>query len=190
MRFLRGTATGLAAALATGLLAVGLTAVAPAAPVSAHSGGKAVVLVADLTLAPTGNSWTASTTLFDGGSGSPIRGADVKALLGTPAKTVSFAQGSSLGLYTASLGALPAGPTHLELKVRTLPGSEPVVPYDNAWDFTLTAGQPMQVASETAGGGGSNVALILSVAGAVILLAVLYGLFSLRRRTSAPAPPR
>ncbi len=187
MRFLRAAA----AALLLGGLVVGASAVGPTAtPASAHSGGKAVVLVADLTLAPAGNAWTATTTLVDGDSGSPIRGADVKALLGVPARTVTLAPGSSLGIYTASLGALPAGPTHLELKVRTLPGSEPVVPYDNAWDFTLTAGQPLQVASETAGGGGSNVALIFSVAGAVILLAVIYGLFSLRRRTAAPTPPR
>lgn len=183
MRFSRGTAVA--------LLAVGLTALGPAAmPVSAHSGGKAVVLVADLTLSPEGTDWTATTTLVDGDSGSPIRGADVKALLGTPVKTVTMAQGSALGTYVASLGAIPAGPTHLALKVRTLPGAEPVVPYDQGWDFTLTAGQPVQVASETAGGGGSNVALMLSVAGAVILIALLYGLFSLRRRTAAPTQKR
>jgi hypothetical protein len=179
MRFLRGAAVA--------LVAVGLAALGPAAtPVAAHSGGKAVVLVADLTLTPSGSNWTASTTLVDGDSGSPIRGADVKALVGAPAKTVTMEQGTTLGSYVASLGALPAGPAHLELKVRTLPGAEAVVPYDKAWDFTLTAGQPVQVASETAGGGGSNVALMLSVAGAVILLALLYGLFSLRRRTAAP----
>ncbi|MBA3742355.1 hypothetical protein [Sporichthya sp.] len=183
MKFLKGTAAA--------LVAVGLTALGPAAtPVSAHSGGKAVVLVADLTLSPDGTAWKASTTLVDGDSGSPIRGAEVKALLGTPAKTVNLAQGSSLGNYTASLGALPAGPTHLELKVRTLPGAEAVVPYDKAWDFTLTAGQPIQVASETGDGGGSNVALIMSVAGAVILIALLYGLFSLRRRAAAPTQQR
>lgn len=186
MRFLRGAVAGLAAVLAVGVAGLGPAA----APVAAHSGGKAVVLVADLTLTPAGDEWTASTTLVDGDSGSPIRGADVKALVGKPAKSVTLEQGSTLGLYTGSVGALPAGPTHLELKVRTLPGSEAVVPYDSSWDFTLTAGQPVQVASETAGGGGSNVALILSVAGAVILLAVLYGLFSLRRRTAAPTKPR
>ena len=176
LRFLRGAAVG--------VLAVGLAAVGPAAaPVSAHSGGKAVVLVADLTVSPEVSGWKASTTVVDGDSGEPLRGVDVKALLGSPVRTGSLVQGSTLGNYVASLGALPAGPTHLELKVRTLPGAEPVVPYDNGWDFTLTAGQPVEVASETAGGGGSNVALVLSVAGAVILLAVLYGLFSLRRRT-------
>lgn len=187
MRFLRAAA----AAVLVGGLAVGGATVGPAAtPASAHSGGKAVVLVADLTLSPAGSAWTAATTLVDGDSGSPIRSADVKALLGSPARTVTLAPGSSLGLYTASLGAVPPGPTHLELKVRTLPGAEAVIPYDNAWDFTLTPGQPLQVASETAGGGGSDVALIFSVAGAVILLALLYGLFSLRRRSAAPAPPR
>ncbi len=176
---------------AAAVVAVGLAALGPAAtPVAAHSGGKAVVLVADLTLSPEGTGWKASTTLVDGDSGSPIRGADVKALLGTPAKTVSLAQGTALGSYTASLGSLPAGPTHLELKVRTLPGAEPVVPFDKGWDFTLTAGQPVQVAAETGGGGGSNIALILSVAGAVILIALLYGLFSLRRRTAAPVQKR
>lgn len=180
-----------AKAAAAVAVVVGLTALGPAAsPVSAHSGGKAVVLVADLTVSPEGSAWKASTTLVDGDSGSPIRGAEVKALLGTPAKTVDLTAGSTLGNYVASLGALPVGPTHLELKVRTLPGSEAVVPYDNSWDFTLTAGQPVQVAAETGGGGGSNVALILSVAGAVILLAVLYGLFSLRRRTAGPTTKR
>jgi hypothetical protein len=176
---------------AAAVVAVGLTALGPAAtPVAAHSGGKAVVLVADLTLSPEGTGWKATATLVDGDSGSPIRAADVKALVGTPAKTVTLAQGSSLGNYAAAVGALPAGPAHLELKVRTLPGAEAVVPYDNAWDFTLTAGQPVQVAAETGGGSGSNVALILSVAGAVILIALLYGLFSLRRRTAAPVQKR
>ncbi|WP_019878097.1 hypothetical protein [Sporichthya polymorpha] len=173
--------------VAVGLAAIGLAALGPVAtPVSAHSGGKAVVLVADLTLTPSGNSWTANTTLVDGDSGSPIRGAAVKAMLGTPAKAHDLEPGSTLGNYTGTLGALPAGPTHLELQVRTLPGSEPVVPYTNAWDFELTAGQPVTVARETAGGGGSKIALILSVAGAVILLALIYGLFSLRRRTAGP----
>ncbi len=172
---------------AVALVAVALGAFGPAAtPVAAHSGGKAVVLVADLTLTPSGKNWTATTTLVDGDSGSPIRGAAVKALVGSPVKTVALEPGSALGNYTASLGALAAGPARLELQVRTLPGSEAVVPYDKGWDFTLTAGQPVQVASETAGGGGSNIALMLSVAGAVILLALLYGLFSLRRRTAAP----
>ena len=172
-------------------VAVGLTALGPAAtPVSAHSGGKAVVLVADLTLTPEGTNWKANSILVDGDSGAPIRGAAVQALIGTPPKTVALTPGSTLGNYTASLGAIPAGPTHLELKVRTLAGSEAVVPYDNSWDFTLTAGQPYQVAKETGGGGGSNIAMILSVAGAVILLAILYGLFSLRRRTVAPAKSR
>ena len=179
MRFGRGTAVALAA--------VALAALGPAAtPVSAHSGGQAVVLVADLTLTPSGKNWVASTTLVDGDSGSPIRGVDVKALVGSPVKSVTLEQGSTLGSYTAPLGALSPGPARIELKVRTLPGAETVVPYDKAWDFTLTAGQPVLVASETAGGGGSNVALMLSVTGAVILLALLYGLFSLRRRTEAP----
>ncbi|WP_084670820.1 hypothetical protein [Sporichthya polymorpha] len=179
MRFLR--------AAATTVLAVGLAALGPAtAPVSAHSGGKAIVLIADLTLSPEGTGWRASTTVVDGDSGEPLRGVDVKALLGSPVKTVTLTQGATLGNYVGPLGALPVGPTHLELKVRTLPGAEPVAPYDNGWDFTLTAGQPVQVASETAGGGGGNAALTLSVAGAVILLALLYGLFSLRRRTGDP----
>lgn len=169
-------------------VAVGLTALGPVAtPVSAHSGGKAVVLVADLTLSPEGASnWKATTQLVDGDSGAPIRGAQVKAFVGTPPKSVDLVQGASLGNYVGSLGNLPAGPTHLQLRIQTLPGAEAIVPYDHSWDFTLTAGKPYQVASEAAGAGGSNVALILSVAGAVILLAILYGLFSLRRRTTAP----
>ncbi len=175
---------------AVAVLAVGLLGLGPAAlPVAAHSGGKAVVLVADLTLTPEGSAWTANTTLVDGDSGTPIRGADAKLLTGTPAKIVTLGQGSSLGKYTGSLGKLAAGQVHLELKVRTLPGSEPVVPYTNGWDVTLVDGQPVTVARETSGGGGSNVALIASVAVAVALVAVLYGLFSLRRRTAVPAPP-
>lgn len=148
------------------------------------------MLVADFTLTPEGNVWTANTTLVDGDSGSPIRGVDAKLLAGTPAKAVTLAQGSSLGLYEASLGKLATGPVHLELKIRTLPGAEPVVPYDRAWDVTLVDGQAVKVASETSGGGGSNTALIAGVAVAVVLIAVLYGLFSLRRRTAVPVPPK
>lgn len=173
------------------LAAVGLLGLGPAAtPVAAHSGGKAVVLVADLTLTPEGNTWTANTILVDGDSGAPLRGVDAKLLVGTPAKVISLTQGSSLGQFTAPVGKLAAGPVHLELKVRTLPGAEGVVPYDGSWDPTLVNGQPVTVASETSGGGGSNVALIASVAVAVVLIAVLYGLFSLRRRTAAPVPPK
>ncbi|WP_019873152.1 hypothetical protein [Sporichthya polymorpha] len=122
MRFLRGAAIG--------VLMVGLATLGPAAaPVSAHSGGKAVVLVADVTLSPEGSGWKASTTVADGDSGEPLRGVGHhKALLGSPVRTVSLTQGSTLGNYVASLGPLPPGPTHLELKVRTLPGAEPVIP--------------------------------------------------------------
>jgi hypothetical protein len=177
-------------AVAAVALVAGVTLGPAAAPVSAHSGGKANVLVADLTLTPVGTAWTVATTLVDGDSGSPIRGAEVHTLLGDPAKTFTLTPGSTLGNYNTSVGALAAGPTHLELKVQTLPGAAPVVPYDHTWDFTLTAGQPYTVVSGSAGGSGSNVALIMSVAGAVILLALLYGLFSLRRRTAAPAKKR
>lgn len=138
------------------LAAVGLIALGPAAaPVAAHTGGRSVVLVADLTLPPQGKTWTATTALVE-----------------------------------APVGKLAAGPVHLELKVRMLPGAEPVAPYNEAWDTTLVDGQPVRVASETGAGGGSNMALIASVAVAVMLIAVLYGLFSLRRRTAVPVPPR
>jgi hypothetical protein len=170
------------------LAVVALLGLGPAAtPAAAHSGGKANVLVAELTLTPEGDTWTANTVLVDGDSGSPLRGVDAKLITGTPpGKVVSLTPGTSLGQFVAPLGKLAAGPMHVELKVRTLPGAEGVVPYDGSWDPVLVAGQPVQVARETSAGGGSNVALIASVAVAVVLIAVIYGLFSLRRRTGVP----
>lgn len=187
---LRTLSVRAAVAVLAGLLGAAALGPVAATPVQAHSGGNAVVLVADLTLTPVGDTWNATTTLVDSDSGSPLRQVDVKAFVGTPVRTVTLAQGGSLGTYQGALGKIPAGPAHVELQVRTLPGSEPVNPYSGSWDVTLVAGQPVQVASEAAGGAGSNVALIVSVAAAVILIALLYGLFSLRRRSAVPAPPK
>jgi hypothetical protein len=101
---------------------------------------------------------------------------------------VTLAPTGLLGVYQGQVPNVKAGPNHLELRIQTQPGSDPVQPYDKAWDVTLVAGQPYQVvAGGTGGGGGSNLGLILGVAGGVVAVALLYGLFMVRRRTAVPA---
>lgn len=154
------------------------------APAVAHSGGRAVVLVRDLSLAPTGSTWMATATLVDSDTGTPIQ-ADVKALAGSPATIFDLEPATALGTYTGRVDGLAAGPAQLELKVRTQAGYDGVVPFDRVYPFELVAGQPVQIASG-GGGGGSNAPLIGGVAVAVLAVALLYGLYSLRRRTARP----
>lgn len=183
---IRGGITGVAATLAVAL-AGGMVALVPiATPVAAHQGGKAVVLVRDLTIAPAGADWMAKAVLSDFDAGSPIQGADVKATTSAPAKTYTLEPAGALGTYTARLDGVKPGPTDITLRVRTIPGNEGFVPFNQTWPIELVAGQPTLVASASGGGGGSNVGPIVGVSGAVLAIAMLYGLYALRRRSAAP----
>lgn len=180
------TTKPLALALAAVLAGTAATLGVTAGPAAAHNnGGQAVVRVIDLTLAPAGGAWTATAAIVDSDSGTPIRGVDVKAFTGS-VDGHALAEGTAAGVYSGSLGEMAAGPVQVELKVRTRPGAEAVVPYNDAWTVELVAGQPTQVVSAAADGG-SQAGLILGVAAAVLILALLYGLFALRRRTPIPA---
>jgi hypothetical protein len=117
----------------------------------------------------------------DSDSASPLRGVAAKLSLGTPPGVVDLRPGGSPGQFVAPVGQLPAGPLHVELPVRNLPGAEPVLPYDGSWEAMVVPGQRVQVAAELGQGSGSAFALVLSVAGAVVLIALLYLLFSTRR---------
>lgn len=166
------------------LIAVLVALLSPfaAGPAAAHSGGRAVVLVRNFTVDPSGDSWQANVTLADNDSGSPIRGSRVSVLQGT--KEIVLDHGATAGLYTGTIKAKP-GPLSLALKVRAQPGAEPVLPFDGKWDVQLVAGESVTVV-KGGGGGGSNLPLIMGVAAAVLAVALLYGLYSVRRRTAVP----
>ena len=183
------------AAVLTALTAV--TAVG-AAPAGAHNMGQAVVLVRQFTLQPAGSGWQADVTIADFDSGTPIRDAVVVVYDGAPAAgaaapAAATAAGSPLepattpGTFQGPLSSVKAGANHLELKIKTKAGSAGVQPFDKAWDVTLEAGKPLAIVADSSGGGGSNVGLIAGVTGGVVGIALLYGLFVVRRRTAVPA---
>ncbi len=165
-----------------------IAAVGVAGPASAHSGGKAVVLVRNLVIAPVGTGWEARVTLADLDSGSAIPGADARITTGTAA-AVALTEADTAGVYSAKLTKLKPGVTNVKLEVRTAPGGLPVAPFVANWAPTLVAGQESVVISGAAsgGGGGSSTGMIIGIAGAVLLVALLYGLFSVRRRSAVPA---
>jgi hypothetical protein len=182
------TAAGLRAALVGAMIAL-LALVGLGAPAYAHSGNAAVVLVRNLTLTPVATGWEAHLTLADLDSGSPIIAADAKLTPGAAAPVALEPSGNSDGLYAAKLPTLKPGVLALRLVIRTAPGSPPVAVFDRTYPATtLTAGQETVVtAAASGGGGGSNTGMIVGVAGAVLLVALLYGLFTIRRRGALPA---
>lgn len=209
-------------ALLVGMLALIAGIGTSAAPASAHSAGKAVVLVRDFTLSPvkipaapakatkattakgkaaaTGTAaaatdgWQATVAIADFDSGAPLQGTAVTVGIADPNSTapatkfVDLEPTSLIGQYQATVGSVAPGPARFELRVRTVPGSPPVQPYDRSYPVTLAAGQPVHVVTASGGGGGgSSLPMILSVAAVVLVGAMLYGLFSVRRRTAVPA---
>jgi hypothetical protein len=178
-------------ALLVGMLALIAGVGTSAAPASAHSAGKAVVLVRDFTLNPAaGGKWQATVAIADFDSGAPLQGTSVTIGMGSPpTKYVQLQPTSLIGQYQGVVGKAAAGPANFDLRVRTVPGSPPVQPYDHSFPVTLVAATPLHVISNAGGGGGggSSLPLILSVAAVVLVGAMLYGLFSVRRRTAVPA---
>jgi hypothetical protein len=175
------------AAVLTALIAA--TAVG-AAPAGAHNMGQAVVLVRQFTVQPAGSGWQAAVILSDFDSGAPIRDANVAVYDGSAPAAAAGSQldpGSTPGTFAGPLSTVKAGANHLELKIKTKAGSSGVQPFDKAWDVTLEAGKPFSIVADSGGGGGSNVGLIAGVTGGVVGIALLYGLFVVRRRTAVPA---
>lgn len=182
---IRGALVGAVLALATLLAAIGMSA-----PASAHSGGKAVVLVRSFTLVPVGDAWQANLTLADLDSGTAIPAADAKVTAGS-LPPVALAHSDTIeGTYSAKIDKLAPGTMDIRLVVRTAPGGLPVALFDTTYPgITVAAGQETVITSAAAGGGGggSNTGMIIGVAGAVLLVALLYGLFTVRRRGAVPA---
>ncbi|MGQ0465560.1 MAG: hypothetical protein ACT4QG_09605 [Sporichthyaceae bacterium] len=166
----------------------GLLGLAATAPASAHSGGKAVVLIRSLVVEPAGSGWQVAAVLTDNDSGDVIRGPKVTALVGETgaAKEITMTPDSGLARFVAALPAAKPGPLTLALKVRSSPGSDPVVPF-NSQPFTaqLVSGESTTLVAG-GGDGGSNLPLIMGVAAAVLAVSLLYGLYSVRRRTAVP----
>ena len=188
-----GVRRGLAAVvvvLVTVMGALGLVAGSAAA----HSGGKAIPLVENLYVAPAGDAWKATAKLADFDGGGALIAADVKLSGGGLAKPTAMVESSVPGTYELALAKAKPGPIELTLDIRTLPGGPPVTTTVKTYSGTLTAGQTLSLTtgkpSSGGGGGGSNTGLIAGVAGAVLLVAVLYGLFSVRKKTAVPAPSK
>lgn len=169
-------------------LLAGLLGLAASAPASAHSGGRAVVLVRSLVVEPVGSGWQVAAVLTDNDSGDPIRGPKVSVLVGetATAKEVTLKPDNTVARFVGALPAAKPGPLTLELKVRSSPGSDPVAPFNEQYTAQLVAGQTTTLVAGGADDGGSNPPLIMGVAAAVLAVALLYGLYSMRRRTPAP----
>jgi hypothetical protein len=155
------------------------------APASAHNNGGATPLIQLFTLTPAGSSWDATIRIVDSDLGTPVRGARVFALHGTTPTELS--PGSTPGSYQGAVAGVQPGAQTVGVKVQSQPSGDPVNPFKQTWNVTLAAGQPLSVVAGGGGGGGSNIGMILGVAGAVVLVALLYGLFTVRRRTAVPA---
>jgi len=154
-------------------------------PASAHNNGGATPLIQAYTLTPAGNTWSANIQIVDSDLGTPVRGAKVYALDGT--NKTQLAAGSIPGSYQGTVTGVRPGAQTVGVHVQSEPGNDPVNAFTKTWDVTLAAGQPTSVVAGGGGGGGSHIGMILGVAGAVVLLALLYGLFTVRRRTAVPA---
>jgi hypothetical protein len=184
-----GVSRGLAAVVAL-LVAVmaGFGLVAGSA--SAHSGGKAIVLVEDLTIAPSGDSYVATAKLADYDGGGPLKAVDAKLKGAGFTSFESMKETANPGTYELALPKAKPGPVEVTLDIRTLPGGTPVTAFKQTYPGELVAGQALALTSGkvvSGGGGGSNTGMIVGVAGAVLLVAVLYGLFSVRKKSAVPA---
>lgn len=163
---------------------------------SAHSGGKAIVLVEDLTIAPAGDGWKATAKLADYDGGGPLTNVDVVISgAGTGlTKPTSMTESEVGGTYTLALPNAKPGPITVDMSVRTVPAGTPVTPFKESYTNSLVDGQALSLTSGKAisgdGGGGGSTGMIVGVAGAVLLVAVLYGLFAVRKKSAVPAPSK
>jgi hypothetical protein len=160
-----------------------------AGPAAAHNNGGATPLIQQFTLTPAATSWNVNVQIVDSDLGTPVRGARVFALAGAT-QSPQLTQGTVPGSYVGTLTGVQPGAQTVALKVSSEPGNDPVNPFHQSWNVSLAAGEPLAIVASHGGGGGSHIGLILGVAGAVVVLAVLYGLFSVRRRTAVPAQAR
>lgn len=161
-----------------------------ASPAGAHTGGKAIALVEDLTLNPAGTGWQAVAQLADFDGGGPLRAVDVQIKGGGLTAFTPMIESNTAGQYSLAMPKAAAGPVTIEIKVETAPGGTAVTSIDKTYTGTLAAGQSLNLVREKAsggGGGGSNTGMIAGVAGAVLLVAVLYGVFSMRKKSAVPA---
>ncbi|MGQ0843400.1 MAG: hypothetical protein ACT4QF_04635 [Sporichthyaceae bacterium] len=162
-----------------------LSGLAIVGPASAHSGGRAVVLVRSLAVEPAGSGWQVAAVLTDSDSGSPILGPRVSALVGEdPAKATEVVMNATgtAARFVASLPAVKPGPLALALKVRSSPGADPVQPLNTrVFTTVLVSGTTATLVSGGGEEGGGSLPLIMGASGALLALALLYGLYSLRR---------
>jgi hypothetical protein len=186
MSVLRRTVGGLVTVLTLVAAVIGLGAGAA----SAHNLGRAVVFVRALTLAPIGDDWRATATVADLDSGAPLQNTSVVALTGRPVQRTALTPTSMAGQYQGTVRNARPGPIQLELQVRSIPGAAAVQPYDKVWSTSLVAGETNEVVVDDGDRSGNDLPLIIAVAAAVLIGAMLYGLFSVRHRTPAPVPAK
>ena len=180
----------------TALAAVTVLASAPlvlaTTPAAAHSGGKAIVLVEALTIAPEGSAWQATAVLADYDGGGALQAVDARAKGAGLLKPTSMTETMTPGTYRVALPAAGPGPIQLTLDVRALPGGTPVTRFNETFAGTLVADQALSLvegksASLDAGdGGGGNMGLLAAGAGGVLALTAV-ALFAVRRRNGVPA---
>lgn len=184
-------AKSLVAALIASLVALILSSTALTAPAGAHSGGKAIPLVSDFTLAPAASGWNASVTVVDFDGGEALDAINVQ-LKGAGLRTLTpMVESERIGTYELPLPDAQPGPVQLVLQMRTLPGGTEITNLNETYERTLVAGQPLHVVGAAptgnGSGGGSNAGMIVGGAGALLLVAVICTMLALRSRPPATA---
>lgn len=181
------------------LAAVAVLASAPlvlaTTPAAAHSGGKAIVLVEALTIAPEGSAWQATAVLADYDGGGALEAVDARAKGAGLLKPTSMTETMTPGTYRVALPAAEPGPIRLTLDIRTLPGGTPVTRFTETFEGTLVADQTLSLVEnksaplDAGDGGGGNTGVLAAGAGGVLALTAV-ALFTVRRRSGVPAPAK
>lgn len=170
-----------------------LAAMLPAAPASAHSGGKAQLYVATAAVAPQGGGWAMSTVLRDLDSGAPEPGFAVEVSGAGPSGAafgpIALADPEGDGRYEAALPAIAEGNWAVTLRANEVPGGKTAFPVDRTWNVPLRPGQSVDLAraGSSGGGAGTNVIPLGLAIGGAAGLALLATWLGRHRRAMVPA---
>ena len=168
--------------LRAALIACLLTVVAPAAPASAHSGGRAQLYVHAVHLEPRPGGWRAELVVRDADSGRPEPGVGVELTAtggaGQTAAPVALTDPDGQGRYAGDV-SLTEGLWTVTVRADDIPGGPRALPFSRSWSATLEAGRAIDLGGSSPrpaeGGGRGHVPagpLALTVLAAVALLLV------------------
>lgn len=159
-----------------------------------HSGGNAVPLVRDFTVAPSaGQGWTANVAIVDLDGGDPIAGVDVSLKGGGLSRLTSMAEAELPGTYRIALPRTKAGELRFALRIRPKPGGTRITDFDYSYQRTLVRGETLHVVGSSPSGppdSGSDGRVVVAGAGALLTVAVVCSMLAIRSRPPAAAHGR